>query len=178
MTEQAIDWAGIRAAAVLMGVREAARQAAQDLPPDEQERFVERVMKRSSREGWLVRKGQMSAMSAVVSAPSQGPLKPLSANVRTGAELALEAQAEYKQRGALAMTKAACIGAEDIAELPPAEMHAHVPALVGYATVLAKANPDQSQSGPLVSIQLLSVEHPGQTSTDAVEHAPVLELPE
>jgi len=30
-----IDWAGLRAAAVAVGIRRAARQAARDLPPDE-----------------------------------------------------------------------------------------------------------------------------------------------
>ena len=32
-----VDWAGLRAAAVAIGIRPAARQAARDLPPDEQE---------------------------------------------------------------------------------------------------------------------------------------------
>ena len=45
-----IDWAGLTAPAVAIGTRKAARQAARDLPPDEQERFVQRVMKRCSRE--------------------------------------------------------------------------------------------------------------------------------
>jgi len=35
-----VDWAGLRAAAVAVGIRKAARQAARDLPPDEQERFI------------------------------------------------------------------------------------------------------------------------------------------
>jgi len=32
-----VDWPGLRAAAVAIGIRKAARQAARDLPPDEQE---------------------------------------------------------------------------------------------------------------------------------------------
>jgi hypothetical protein len=45
-----VDWAGLRAAAVAIGIRPAARQAARDLPPDEQERFVQRAMKGCSRQ--------------------------------------------------------------------------------------------------------------------------------
>ena len=56
----AIDWPGIRAAAVAIGVREAARQAGSNLPPDELVRFTERVMKRSSREGWLTAQAQLT----------------------------------------------------------------------------------------------------------------------
>ena len=40
MNRDEIDWAGLRAAAVAIGIRKAARQAARDLPPDEQERFL------------------------------------------------------------------------------------------------------------------------------------------
>lgn len=54
---------------------------------------------------------------------------------------------------------------------------ANLKALAGVGTT---AFPDwqQSSTGPLVSIQLLSVEHSAQPSSNAVEHAPVLELPE
>ena len=52
-----IDWPGLRAAAVAIWIRKAARHAARDLPPDEQERFIQRAMKRCSRESkskaWL-----------------------------------------------------------------------------------------------------------------------------
>jgi len=49
-----IDWPGIRAAAIaLNSVRLAAIKASQNLPPDEQRRFVERVNKRAYRERWL-----------------------------------------------------------------------------------------------------------------------------
>ena len=35
-----VDWPGLRAAAVTIGIRAAARQAGRDLPPDEQERLL------------------------------------------------------------------------------------------------------------------------------------------
>jgi hypothetical protein len=75
-----IDWAGLRAAAVAVGIRKAARQGARDLPPDEQERFLQRAMKRCSREKWLV-KAQQDKADAIATNP-----RTLSANVRTGAD--------------------------------------------------------------------------------------------
>src|SRR6266536_292779 len=64
-----IDWAGLRAAAVAIGIRQAARQAARDLPSGEQERFVQRAMKRCSREKWLVQSQQDKA-EAVLTSPT------------------------------------------------------------------------------------------------------------
>jgi hypothetical protein len=84
--QQEIDWAGIRANAVAIGVREAARQVSSHLPPVEQKRFVDRVLQRSHREGWIRRKIQV--MNEVVrlspSPPSVNggvPAKPLSSAV-------------------------------------------------------------------------------------------------
>src|SRR5215472_4143523 len=67
MRGEEIDWAGLRAAAVAIGIRAAARQAARDLPPDEQERFIQRAMKRCSREKWLVKAQQHKANAVAIS---------------------------------------------------------------------------------------------------------------
>jgi methylphosphotriester-DNA--protein-cysteine methyltransferase len=75
-----IDWPGLRAAAVAIGIRPAARQASRHLPPDERERFVQRAMKRCSREKWLA-KAQQDKADAVVASPTA-----LSANVRKGSD--------------------------------------------------------------------------------------------
>lgn len=80
VVSQSIDWPGIRAAAVIVGVREAARQAGADLPSLERNRFVERVLKRSAREGWIVQKAE------IMSATRTNDEKAMSANVLTGAE--------------------------------------------------------------------------------------------
>lgn len=86
--ERDIDWPGIRAAAAVVGVREAARQAASHLPPDEQNRFVMRCLKRSEREGWKI-----SADKAIAAArPMQA--RPMSSNVITGAEIVQNALIE------------------------------------------------------------------------------------
>jgi len=63
VTSEEIDWARLRAAAVAIGIRKAARQASRDLPPNEQERFIQRAMKRCSREKWLVKSQQDKAQS-------------------------------------------------------------------------------------------------------------------
>src|SRR5262245_17044895 len=79
-----VDWPGLRAAAVAVGIRKAARQAARDLPPDEQERFVQRAMKRCSREKWLVKSRQVKADVVAMSSSA------LSANVRKGSDVLSE----------------------------------------------------------------------------------------
>jgi len=89
MSDQ-IDWPGIRANAVTMGIRGAARAAAVNLTPEERERFVKRVLKRAEREGW--QEAKRAAMSSaggnvvnVVSKPG-APAIPLSSNVVNGAD--------------------------------------------------------------------------------------------
>ena len=92
-----IDWSGIRAAAVVIGVREAARQAAADIPEIERNTFVERVMKRSSREGWIVRKTEIV----------QNTEKTLSAPVRNGADSLARRLAEDSAHTRVGFSKAA-----------------------------------------------------------------------
>jgi len=94
-----IDWSGLRAAAVAIGIRKAARQAACDLPPDEQERFVQRAMKRCSREKWLV-KAQQDKADAVATST-----RTLSANVRSGADALAQTLTERRHNSALHLAK-------------------------------------------------------------------------
>src|SRR5262245_25999796 len=94
-----IDWAGLRAAAVAVGIRKAARQAARDLLPAEQERFVQRPMKRCSREKWLI-KAQQDKADAIATNP-----RTLSANVRTGADAVAQTLAERRHNSALHLAK-------------------------------------------------------------------------
>jgi len=49
LRREEIDWPGLRAAAIAIGIRPAARQAARDLQPDEQKQFV-RSLPRTVRE--------------------------------------------------------------------------------------------------------------------------------
>ena len=88
LRREEIDWPGIRAAAVAIGIRRAARQAALHLPPDEKERFVQRAMRRCSRQRWLL-KSQQDKADALVMSPSA-----LSANVRRGSDVLSEVLAE------------------------------------------------------------------------------------
>jgi hypothetical protein len=94
-----IDWAGLRAAAVAVGIRKAARQAARDLPPDEQERFVQRAMKRCSREKWLVKARQDKADAVATST------RTLSANVRSGADAIAQTLSERAQESIVHLSK-------------------------------------------------------------------------
>ena len=97
--DEEIDWAGLRAAAVAIGIRKAARQAARNLPFDEQERFVQRAMKRCSREKWLV-KAQQDKADAVAASTRN-----LSANVRTGADSLAHMLAERRQESIVHLSK-------------------------------------------------------------------------
>lgn len=114
---QPIDWPGIRANAMAVGVREAARQAGRDLPPDEQNRFVERVLKRSTREGWIARKVEVQAAAQLTRIPGKAgaPSKPLSANVRTSADGMANALAETGKQTKLHLVKATSAAAQAFA---------------------------------------------------------------
>jgi hypothetical protein len=123
-----IDWTGLRAAAVTVGIRKAARAAARDLPPHEQDRFVQRAMKRCSREKWLV-KSQQDKADAIVTSPTA-----LSANVRNGADVLSEILAEDSRETRLGLSAAARKAAETLAKMPGekvikhAQAHRHVTA--------------------------------------------------
>ena len=107
-----IDWAGLRAAAVAIGIRQAARQAARDLPTDEQDRFVQRAVKRCSRAKWLV-KSQQDKADAVVTSPSA-----LSANVRKGSDVLSEILAQDSRETRIGLSAAARKAAETLAKMP------------------------------------------------------------
>jgi hypothetical protein len=111
-----IDWSGLRAAAVTIGIRKAARQAARDLPPAEQERFSQRAMKRCSREKWLVKSQQDRADALATSSTA------LSANVRNGADVLSEMLAEDNRETRINLSAAARKAAEHLAAGKPAKI--------------------------------------------------------
>ena len=115
-----IDWVGLRAAAVAIGVREAARRAAADLPPDEQRRFVERALKRSSREHWLEIKAAPK--------PPERNEKPMSANVRKGSDVLSEVLAEDSRETRIGLSAAARKAAETLAKMPGSKVIKHAQA--------------------------------------------------
>ena len=120
--EEDIDWPGLRAAAVAIGIRPAARQAALDLPPDEQERFIQRAMKRCSRQKWLV-KSQQDKADAIATSPNT-----LSANVRKGADVLSETLAEDSRETRIGLSAAARKAAETFAKMPGSKVIKHAQA--------------------------------------------------
>ena len=108
LRRQEVDWAGLRAAAVAIGILPAARQAAQNLPLDERERFVQRAMKRCSGQKWLV-KSQQDKADAIAASPTA-----LSANVRNGADVLSETLAEDSRETRFALSKAALCSARKV----------------------------------------------------------------
>jgi hypothetical protein len=117
-----IDWAGLRAAAVAIGIRKAARQAARDLPPDEQARFIQRAMKRCSREKWLVKAERDKADSVATSRSA------LSANVRRGADVLSEVMEEDSRETRISLSAAARKAAETLAKMPGSKVIKHAQA--------------------------------------------------
>jgi hypothetical protein len=112
LEREEIDWSDLRAAAVAIGIRKAARHAARDLPPDEQERFIQRAMKRCSREKWLVKSQQDKAV-ALTASPTA-----LSANVRKGADVLADVLATRKCETKLHLSKYALEASKEAAEHP------------------------------------------------------------
>jgi hypothetical protein len=121
-TANDVDWAGLRAAAVAVGIRKAARQAARDLPPDEQERFIQRAMKRCSREKWLV-KAQQDKADALARSPTA-----LSANVRTGSDVLSVILAEDSRETRIGLSAAARKAADELAKMPGSKVIKHAQA--------------------------------------------------
>ena len=122
MRREEIDWPGLRAAAVAVGIRRVARQAAHDLPPDERERFVQRAIKRCSREKWLA-KAQQDKADAIVTSPTA-----LSANVRKGADVLSEILAEDSRATRIGLSAAARKAAETFANMPGSKVIKHAQA--------------------------------------------------
>ena len=122
MRPEEIDWPGLRAAAVAVGIRQAARQAARDLPPDEQERFVQRAMKRCSREKWLIKSKQDKA-DAVLTSPTT-----LSANVRKGSDVLSGVLVEDSRATRIGLSAAARKAAEAFADMPGTKVIKHAQA--------------------------------------------------
>jgi hypothetical protein len=122
VTHEQIDWPGLRAAAVAIGIRPAARQAARDLPPDEQERFVQRAMKRCSRQKWLVKSQQDKADAVATST------RTLSANVRKGSDVLTEILEEDSRETRLGLSAAARKAAETFGKMPGSKVIKHAQA--------------------------------------------------
>jgi hypothetical protein len=115
-----VDWSGLRASAVIMGIKPAARAACRHLPEDEQARFVERVAKRASREGWEAHR--VSTMSTLTTAPQrQGGTQPapLSTAVHDAAQIQAEVNADNSRRSRAAALRYSARTLEHAADLDP-----------------------------------------------------------
>ena len=141
-----IDWPGIRTAAIAVGVREAARQAAADLPPDEANRFVERAMKRCSREKWLVREQRVTPPQQQVRA------------VRSGSDALIQTLSQRKDKSAMHLSRyvvdASKRAARSKGELKLAQDVRHV------AGVRSHLWPEerQEQASVMVNVAILGVD--------------------
>ena len=153
-----IDWAGLRAAAVAIGIRPAARQAARDLPPNEQERFVQRAMKRCSREKWLVKSEQAKADAVATSSTA------LSANVRKGSDVLSEILAEDSRETRIGLSAAARKAAETFAKMPGAKVIKHAQAHRHMTASSSQLHDwDKQKFGPDFTLNVLNYDTLGIT---------------
>lgn len=147
-----IDWAGIRANSVTIGIRAAARAAAIDLPPDEQNRFVERTMKRASREKW-----QEAKLAITPSQPAQS--KPLSAKVRNGHSAIAQVIADDEVVVKTSLSKAIRRTSQYMGDLAPPLLYASADkakAIVGSAAQLYKWDAkEQGATNVMVNLALI-----------------------
>jgi len=152
VSHEEIDWPGLRAAAVAIGIRPAARQAARDLPPEERERFVQRAMKRCSREKWLV-KSQQDRTDAIVTSPTS-----LSANVRKGSDVLSEILSEDSRETRIGLSSAARNAAETFAKMPGSKVIKHAQA---HRHITASSSQlhgwDEQELGPHISLNVLNL---------------------
>jgi hypothetical protein len=143
-----IDWSGLRAAAVAIGIRPACRQATADMSPEDAARFTERAMKRCSREGWITAADKLRTL-ATMSAPSA-----LSANVRTGAEIIQNTQLEDSEASktyALQYARRTLKRAAQVAQDSPDEALAIAPNVASVTKVASTAG---AWSQPVDSVRI------------------------
>jgi hypothetical protein len=177
MRGEDIDWPGIRAAAVVIGIRAAARNASSDLPPVEQKRFVERVMKRASREKWLAKAQGVTpptiAHPSATLPASDMPLatarpralqvrqfaeKPMSASVRSGAETLQNKLANDSRDTRVAWSEAAKNHAKHFAKLSPSTDHKRAIAARNWHSVAGGVHGwDGREVGTQINLNVLSL---------------------
>ena len=151
MRREEIDWAGLRAAAVAIGVRKAARQAARDLPANEQERFVQRAMKRCSREKWLLKSRQDKAAALTASSIA------LSANVRKGADVLSDVLATRKGETKLHLSKYALEASQEAAEHPQKLSITRQAKEIAQTASEVWPEDIESVENPIVNVQILDL---------------------
>lgn len=139
-----IDWAGIRANAVSMGIRAAARQAAANLPEIERERFVFRVLKRAQREKWEEKKAV--AMSSASSALATSE-KPLSSKVLNGADSHAAALAEDSNATKTGFSRMARRVAEAAGKYSPTKALKNARPLRDVATIAGQVHGWDAKTG-------------------------------
>lgn len=160
-----IDWSGIRAAAVVIGVREAARRAAINLTPKEAERFVQRVLKRSTRQGWTVQKKAALAQSQV-----SEQSKPLSSTVLNGSDATLSKLKEDGEATKIHLSKGIRKSAEHMASLTGARIFKAAKAVKETVAAASQIHGwDQSSQGGSISLNILTGQAAVQINTKPQE---------
>jgi hypothetical protein len=149
-----IDWGGLRAASVTLGIRKAARNAATGLSPKDAKRFVDRIRKRAQREGWSQDKAKALAVvkQASTSLSSINFPNAVSPVVASGAESVAIALAEDNKRTRLGLSSAACKAAQTLSQWDGEKVidkSEDLKRIVSSAAQIHEWDAKQSHDGPL-----------------------------
>lgn len=161
-----LDWSGIRAAAAFVGVREAARRAAINFPPDQQQAIVERIRKRALRQRW-VDKDKAHAMSPSTRiSPQTGTIvqNAMSPIVPTGSEIAQIILLDERTKTKAAFSRNSLRAAIRLDDLHPDEIIERAGKLRDLVTVAEKAQ-DWGSGQQAVTVNVFQGEQPA----DAIE---------
>jgi hypothetical protein len=146
-----IDWSGIRAAAIAgQNVQDAARSAAANLPPIEQQRFIERVNKRALREQWM-----RKARAITVAATARNEL-PTSKIVQTGSDALATTLSRRKDKSAMHLSRYVVKASEQAARLKGIHTLTTAQEVRHVAAVRSHLWPEDRQ-GDSVDVQILSI---------------------
>ncbi len=141
-----IDWSGIRTASAFLGVREAARRAAINFPPSDQQTIVERIRKRAHREQWAD-KDKASVMSPLTRVnPETGTIVQIAMSpiVPTGSEIAQAVASDHRSRTKAAFSRNSLRTAEHLDTLSPEQIMDRAGKLRDLVTVAEKSQDWQS----------------------------------
>lgn len=164
-----VDRDAVKAHVLTHGVREAAR--AYGLSENT-------VAAWSARGKWLQPAREAAAQPITAALPQS--MQPIASGAIKPSEAARNSLQKLSERSRLNAAKTVDRGFKAAVKKPGEWIVAAAPALASLAKVGTTAFPDwqQASHGPLVSIQLLTVEQPAQAQVTTVEHAPMLDLPE
>lgn len=158
MPDDGIDWAGIETASAIIGIREAARRAAINFPPEQQPAIIERIRKRAQRQGWKVKTDAIiNGLSTTIDSESGKVIvKPVSPIVPTGKQMIDDTLATEASETRSFLSKTAHKAAKAASEQDGAQIIATSDKLLNVGKLAALTHGWSNQASAGMQINLLS----------------------